>query len=131
MANPVAHAMVYYADSPNYDALIAAAGEAANALRELVSAVPGEAVSVQIEPLRKEKHYNRYKGDGPARMMTPFRTGEKSEILIEEDTADNFDAVSIVSWSGWRRARSPTRRSRTAGRLPPGVPCATMRSTSG
>jgi len=93
MANPVAHAMVYYADSPNYDTLIAAAGEAANALRELVSAVPGEAVSVQIEPLRKEKHYNKYKGDGPARMMTGFRTWEKSQILIEEDTADNFDAV--------------------------------------
>ena len=93
MANPVAHAMVYYADSPNYDALIAAAGEAADALRELVSAVPGEAVSVQTEPLRKEKHYNKYKGDGPARMMTGFRTWDKSQALIEEDTAENFDAV--------------------------------------
>jgi hypothetical protein len=93
MANPVAHAMVYYADSPNYDALIAAAGEAADALRELVSAVPGEAVSVQTEPLRKEKHYNKYKGDGPARMMTGFRTWDKSQVLIEEDTAENFDAV--------------------------------------
>ena len=93
MANPVAHAMVYYADSPNYDALVAAAGEAAGALRKLVSALPGEAVSVQLEPMRKEKHYNKYKGDGPARMMTGFRTWEKSQILIEEDTAENFDAV--------------------------------------
>jgi hypothetical protein len=59
MANPVAHAMVYYADSPNYDELVAAAGAAAGELRQLVSAVPGEAVSVQIEPLRKEKHYNK------------------------------------------------------------------------
>ena len=93
MANPVAHAMVYYADSPNYDELITAAGAAAGELRQLVSAVPGEAVSVQIEPLRKEKHYNKYKGDGPARMMAKFRTWEKSQLLIEEDTAENFDAV--------------------------------------
>jgi hypothetical protein len=93
MANPVAHAMVYYADSPNYDELIAAAGAAAGELRQMVSAVPGEAVSVQIEPLRKEKHYNKYKGDGPARMMAKFRTWEKSQLLIEEDTAENFDAV--------------------------------------
>ena len=93
MANPVAHAMVYYADSPNYDELVAAAGVASGELRQLVSAVPGEAVSVQIEPLRKEKHYNKYKGDGPARMMAKFRTWEKSQLLIEEDTAGNFDAV--------------------------------------
>ena len=93
MANPVAHAMVYYADSPNYDELVAAAGKAAEALRQLVSAMPGEAVSVEIEPLRKEEHYNKYKGDGPARMMAKFRTWDKSQLLIEEDTADNFEAV--------------------------------------
>ena len=56
MANPVAHAMVYYADSPNYDELVTAAGVAAGELRQLVSAVPGEAVSEQLEPIRKEKH---------------------------------------------------------------------------
>jgi hypothetical protein len=93
MANPVAHAMVYYADSPNYDELIAAAGATAGELRQLVTAVPGEAVSVQVEPIRKEKHYNKYKGDGPARMMTKFRTWDKSQLLIEEDSADNFEAV--------------------------------------
>jgi hypothetical protein len=93
MANPVAHAMVYYADSPNYDELVAAAEGAADELRKLVSAVPGEAVSVQVEPLRKEKHYNKYKGDGPARMMAKFRTWDKSQLVIDEDTADNFDAV--------------------------------------
>jgi len=93
MANPVAHAMVYYADSPNYGELVAAARSAADELRGLVSAVPGKAVSEQVEPIRKEKHYNKYKGDGPARMMTKFRTWENSQLLIEEDTADNFDAV--------------------------------------
>ena len=93
MANPVAHAMVYYADSPNYDELVAAARSAADELRGLVSAVPGEAMSEQAEPIRREKHYNKYKGDGPARMMTGFRTWEKSQLLIEEDTAENFEAV--------------------------------------
>ena len=93
MANPVAHAMVYYADSPNYDELITAAGAAAGELRQLVSSIPGEAVSEQIEPLRKEKHLNKYKGDGPARMMTKFRTWENSQLVIEEDTAGNFDPV--------------------------------------
>ena len=93
MANPVAHAMVYYADSPNYDELLTAAQAAADELRQLVAVVPGEAVSVQIEPLRKEKHYNNYKGDGPARMMAKFRTWEKSQLVIEEDSADNFEAV--------------------------------------
>jgi hypothetical protein len=96
MANPVAHAMVYYADSPNYDELIAAAGATAGELRQLVTAVPGEAVSVQVEPIRKEKHYNKYKGDGPARMMTKFRTWDKSQLLIEEDSADNFEAVTRI-----------------------------------
>ena len=93
MANPVAHAMVYYANSPNYDELVAAARSAANELRQLVSAVPGEAVSVQLEPMRKEKHLNKYKGDGPARMMAKFRTWEKSQLVIEEGSADNFEAL--------------------------------------
>ena len=93
MANPVAHAMVYYANSDNYDALLAAAGSVADEIRQLVAAVPGEAVSEQLEPARKEKHYNKYKGDGPARMMAKFRTFEKSQLEILEDSADNFDDV--------------------------------------
>jgi hypothetical protein len=93
MANPVAHAMIYYAKSPNYDALLAAAGKTAAEIRQLVSAVPGNAVSVQAKPLRSEKHYRKFKGDGPARMMARFRTWQKSQLLITEDTADNFEAV--------------------------------------
>jgi hypothetical protein len=96
MANPVAHAMVYYADSPNYDELIAAAGATAGELRQLVTAVPGEAVSVQVEPIRKEKHYNKYKGDGPARMMTKFRTWDKSQLLIEEDSPYGWEIVTRI-----------------------------------
>ncbi len=93
MANPVAHAMVFYAKSPNYDALLAAAGTAADQLREIAAEVPGEAMSVPQGSMRKEKHYRKYKGDGPARMMTKFRTYEKSQLVISEDSADNFDAV--------------------------------------
>jgi len=93
MANPVAHAMVFYTDSANYDALVTAAGAAAAEIRELVATVPGDAMSVQQSPMRSEKHYRKFKGDGPARMMAKFRTFEKSQLLITEDSAANFDAV--------------------------------------
>ena len=93
MANPVAHAMVFYADSKNYDALLVAARRAADEMRQVVADIPGSAMAEQQEPLRSEKHYNKFKGDGPARMMAKFRTFEKSQLLISEDTADNFDTV--------------------------------------
>jgi uncharacterized protein (DUF302 family) len=93
MANPVAHAMVFYADSANYDALVDAAGAAAKEIRQLVAAIPGTAVSEQREPLRKEKHYNKFKGDGPARMMAKFRNFEKSQLEILEDADADIDAV--------------------------------------
>jgi hypothetical protein len=93
MANPVPHAMIYFAGSPNYDALVAAAGDAADALRDLVRTIPGQVVSVQTEPRRSENHYNKYKGDGPARMMAKFRTWDESQLVLMEDSADNFDAV--------------------------------------
>jgi hypothetical protein len=93
MANPVAHAMVFYANSGNYDTLILAANAAAEEIRQLVAAVPGNAVSEQTSPLRTEKHYRKYKGDGPARMMAKFRTWKKSQLLIEQDTVGNFEAT--------------------------------------
>jgi len=93
MANPVAHAMVFYAKSDNYDAMLAAARTTADQIREIAAEVPGEAMSVPQSPMRKEKHYRKYKGDGPARMMAKFRTYEKSQLVIDEDSAENFDAV--------------------------------------
>ncbi len=93
MANPVAHAMVFYADSPNYDALVAAARKAAEEIRALVARVPGRHWRNSRNLGVHEKHYNAYKGDGPARMMAKFRTFKKSQLLITEDKADNFDAV--------------------------------------
>ncbi len=93
MANPVAHAMVFYAGSPNYDAMLDAARSVAGDIRKLVARLPGEALSVQQEPMRTEKHYRRYKGDGPARMMAKFRTFRKSQLLIEKAPADEFDEM--------------------------------------
>ena len=93
MANPVAHAMVFYTGSSRYDELLAAAHRAAGEMHELVKAVPGVAMSEQQEPTRSEKHYRAFKGDGPARMMAKFRTFEKSQLEILEDKAENFDAV--------------------------------------
>ena len=93
MANPVAHAMVYYADSRNYDVLVAAAQQTAETIRTWVQAVPGEQLSRQAEPMRSEKHYRKFKGDGPARMMAKFRNWRKSQLLLLEDSADNFEAV--------------------------------------
>ena len=93
MANPVAHAMVYYAQSPNRAALIETAEAVADDIRALVGNIPGEAVSRQQKPMRTEKHYGKYKGDGPARMMAKFRDWQKSQLEIAKDTADNFDAV--------------------------------------
>jgi hypothetical protein len=93
MANPVAHAMVFYAKSPNYDALVAAARGVADEIRQVVTTVPGEALSEQRKPMRSEKHYRKFKGDGPARMMAKFRTFEKSQLPIDMDPAQDFDAT--------------------------------------
>ncbi len=97
MANPVAHAMVFYANSSNYDDMIAAANSAADEIREAVATVPGKSMSVQSEPRRSEKHYRKFKGDGPARMMAKFRTFEKSQLVISEADAASFaDVVDRV-----------------------------------
>lgn len=93
MANPVAHAMVFYANSSDYEALVAAAAKAAGEVHDLVAEVPGVAMAEQQAPMRSEKHYRKFKGDGPARMMAKFRNFEKSQLLLTEDKAENFDAV--------------------------------------
>jgi hypothetical protein len=96
MANPVPHAMVFYAGSDNYDKLVAGARTAAGEIRTALSAIPGEAVSVPQEPMRKEKHYRKFKGDGPARMMAKFRTFQKSQLLIHEADESDFAAVTAT-----------------------------------
>jgi len=93
MANPVAHAMVFYAKSDNYDALLAAARDVAAEIRKVVTTVPGNPLNEQRKPLRKEKHYRKFKGDGPARMMAKFRTFMKSQLPIDVANSQDFDAT--------------------------------------
>jgi hypothetical protein len=93
MANPVAHAMVYYSESSNYDGLIEAAQNVADQLRALAASVPGTALNMQAAPMRSEKHYRKYKGDGPARMMAKFRRWDKSQLPILTEPADYFPVV--------------------------------------
>jgi len=124
MANPVPHAMVFYAGSDNYDKLVAGARSVAGEIRAALSAIPGEAVSEQQAPFRKEKHYRKFKGDGPARMMAKFRTFQKS---------------SPTSPRSRRRSRQPLRhqlpktlRTRMmAGIKSPRFPLVTMPCMSG
>ena len=94
MANPVAQAMVFYTNSSNYDALIAASRDAAEEIRQLVSAVPGKAVSYPAGPTRTEKKYRKFNGDGPAKMMAKFRTWDKSQLSIDLDAAGDVEAVA-------------------------------------
>jgi hypothetical protein len=93
MANPVAHAMIYFAESDNYDALVTAAERAADDMRGLVKAMPGRPVSIQTEPMRTEKKFRKYNGDGPAKMMAKFRTWDESQLPLIEDSAENFEAI--------------------------------------
>jgi uncharacterized protein (DUF302 family) len=113
MANPVAHAMVFYAGSENYDALLAGAETAAAEIRAALSELPGEAASDHQKPMRSEKHYNKYKGDGPARMMAKFRRFEKSQLLIHEAPEQDFETtteavLSILGESDAANISEPT-----------------------
>jgi len=96
MANPVPHAMLFYAQSDNYDALLAGAESAAAGIRAALAGLPGEAASGSQGSERTEKHYRKYKGDGPARMMTKFRRYEKSQLLIHETDEAAFDATAAA-----------------------------------
>jgi len=93
MANPVAHAMIFYSESSQYGALVDAANDAADQIRQLVTEVPGTAVSIQTEPLRAEKKYRKFNGDGPAKMMAKFRTWDESQLPLIEAAAGDFEAT--------------------------------------
>lgn len=94
MANPVAHAMVFYTDSKNYKNLVAAAGQVAQTIRDAAAKVPGASVRVQLEPKRTEKAYRSFNGDGPAKMMAKFRNWEESQL--EQITAKAGDFAATV-----------------------------------
>lgn len=94
MANPLAHAMVFYSESPNYDALLAAATTAAEDIRQLASAIPGKSVSYPAGPTRTEKKYRKFNGDGPAKMMAKWRNWEESQLSIDLGAAGDVEAVA-------------------------------------
>jgi len=92
MANPVAHAMVFYASQKDYAQLLAAARAAAQEIRDVAGKVPGKVVSVQLEPLRKEKTLNSFNGDGPAKMMAMWRNWQESQNTALEGKPGDFAA---------------------------------------
>jgi len=104
MANPIAHAMVYYSESSNYDALVSAATAVAADIREVVAELPGKIVSIPLEPMRTEKKYRKFNGDGPAKMMAKFRNWEESQLLIDEvpvgDFGSTVDKVAMALATG-------------------------------
>lgn len=93
MANPSAHAMVFYAGSKNYANLLAAAKTVAQEIKDVAAMIPGTPASVQLEPIRTEKALNKFNGDGPAKMMAKFRNWKKSQNAAFEDKPENFAAV--------------------------------------
>ena len=93
VTNPVAHAMVFYHDSKNYDKLLAAARATEQELKDVAAKVPGQAVAVQLEPIRTEKALNKFNGDGPAKMMAMWRNWKESQNLVFNDKPENFQAV--------------------------------------
>ena len=93
MANPVAHAMVFYAGTKEYPQLIAAAKASAQEIKEVVAKVPGQQSAAQLEPTRTEKTLNKFNGDGPAKMMAKFRNWSESQSLVFSDKPENFQAT--------------------------------------
>ncbi|MHB8743165.1 MAG: hypothetical protein ACYC9L_08545 [Sulfuricaulis sp.] len=93
ITNPVAHAMVFYSGSQNYDQLIAAAKAVEQELRDVVAKVPGKAVQEQLEPIRSESTLNEFDGDGPAKMMAVWRNWKESQNLMFSTTPEAFQAT--------------------------------------
>ena len=93
ITNPLAHAMVFYSGSKDYDKLIAAAKGVEQEFRDVVAKVPGKAVQVQLEPVRSEKTLKKFNGDGPAKMMAKFRNWKESQNEVFNEKVENFGAV--------------------------------------
>ncbi len=97
MANPTAHAMVFYASSRNYEKILAAAKAAGQEIKDTVAKIPGTSVSVQLEPIRSEKALNKFNGDGLAKLMAKFRNWKQSQNEVFKGKPENFaDTVTRV-----------------------------------
>ncbi len=93
IANPMAHAMVFYSGSQDYDKLLVAAKATEQELRDMVAKVPGKTVTVQLEPIRTERTYNEFNGDGPAKMMAKWRNWSESQNLVFSAKPQDFQAT--------------------------------------
>lgn len=93
IANPVAHAMVFYSQSKNYDKLLAAAKTTETELRDMIAKVPGKVEQVQLEPMRTEKDYRKFDGDGPAKMMAMWRNWNDSQNVAFSAKPEDFQAT--------------------------------------
>ncbi|MEK7206829.1 MAG: hypothetical protein AAB134_02965, partial [Pseudomonadota bacterium] len=93
IANPVAHAMVFYSGSKSYGQMITAAKAVEQELKDVIAKVPGKIDVVQLEPKRSEKSLNKFNGDGPAKMMAKFRNWEESQNAVLKDKPENFASV--------------------------------------
>lgn len=93
MANPVAHAMVFYGEQKDYPQLLAAAKTVAQEIRDVAAKVPGTAETGQLEPTRSEKTLKKFNGDGPAKMMAKWRNWEESQIVLFEGKPEEFNAI--------------------------------------
>lgn len=93
IANPVAHAMVFYSGTEQYPQMIAAANAVTHEIKEVVDKVPGTPTSVQLEPTRTEQALNKFNGDGMAKMMAKFRNWSESQNLVYSDKPENFAAT--------------------------------------
>jgi len=93
ITNPVAHAMVFYHGSKNYDKLLTAARGVEQEIKDVAAKVPGQAEAKQLEPIRTEKALNKFNGDGPAKMMAMWRNWKESQNVVFNDKPENFEAV--------------------------------------
>jgi hypothetical protein len=93
MANPTAHAMVYYGEQKDYPQMLAAAKAVSQEIRDVASKVPGKAETLQLEPVRSEKSLRQFDGDGPAKMMAMWRNWEESQNVVFEGKPAEFAAI--------------------------------------
>lgn len=97
MANPIAHAMVFYANSKNYGKMLTAAMTVGQEIKNTVAKVPGTKVSVQLEPIRSERALNKFNGDGLAKLMAKFRNWKESQKMVLQNKPEDFaDTVARV-----------------------------------
>ena len=94
IANPLAHAYVYYGNSKNADKMIAMSKQMAAELKAIAATVPGTPESTQLEPIRSTDALMKFNGDGPAKMMAGFANWEgNQDPIIENADPKDFDKI--------------------------------------